>query len=46
MPRRISHQESSSSFGVLTVNISSSSNGEETESGYLHLLDDKTFEST
>lgn len=46
MPRRISHQESSGSFLVLTINTVVDQNGDEIEEGYLRLVDDQTFEGS
>jgi hypothetical protein len=41
MPRRIAHQEATSTFGILTVTTSS----DDTETGWFHILDTQTFES-
>lgn len=46
MPRRIAHQESSRMFSVLTTNTTVDATGEETESHYIKLIDDSTFEGT
>jgi DNA damage-binding protein 1 len=44
MPRRIAHQESTHTFGVLTVKYHVDDNFEETETFYVKLFDDQTFE--
>lgn len=43
-PRRIAHDASSHTLGVLTVKFSPDEGGEEVEQGHVRLLDDQTFE--
>lgn len=45
MPRRIAHQESTRTFGLVTIKYAVDENGEEVETNYVKILDDQTFES-
>jgi DNA damage-binding protein 1 len=44
MPRRIAHQESTRTFGLVTIKYAVDENGEEVETNYVKILDDQTFE--
>jgi DNA damage-binding protein 1 len=43
-PRRIAHQETSRSFGIITVKYNNMNTGDEPESNFVRLIDDQTFE--
>jgi len=44
MPRRICHHESANVFCLLSVRLSINDEGEETETSFVKLIDDQTFE--
>uniref|UniRef100_A0A061SBD9 DNA damage-binding protein 1 n=1 Tax=Tetraselmis sp. GSL018 TaxID=582737 RepID=A0A061SBD9_9CHLO len=44
MPRRIAHQESSRTFGVITVQLASSHSGDVEQNCHVRLVDEQTFE--
>ena len=47
MPRRITHQDSSKSFGLLAIRYEADAiSHNEIEQHIVHLIDDQTFEST